>query len=207
MNSSCRKSSPIDLTIWNELRLILSWQIWTFFCLTLRLRYRGLRLRVIPGDEAPEDSARVDETGAGELGKEGGDCHQEGWGPHQNKSHCHTKGKWLASTFACKESWEVSPEAFVPPEQLAALAQVCRRASGFEFQPDLSSPFFRHHQSSRALKIHPHPGSPVDPQNTKVEPKAWALGRKRRRRLCPRRFQNLPGRRLFFICRDISKTS
>ena len=66
--------------------------------LNLRLGYRWLRLRVIAGDEAPEDSARADETGAGKLRKEGRNCHQKRRGPHQSKSRCYAQGTCV---FAC----------------------------------------------------------------------------------------------------------
>lgn len=58
-----------------------------------RLRFRRLRLRSVPGNEAAEDPARVDETGAGEFRQEGGDHHQERWGSRQNKGCCCPKGK------------------------------------------------------------------------------------------------------------------
>lgn len=189
MSSWCDKnSSSIDFMIGKELRNANP------VCSTLRLRYWGLRLRVIPGDEAPEDSARVDETGAGELGKERGHCHQERWGPQQNKSRRHPKGKWLLQ-LACKEVFsEVEP---------------CRGASELILWRCLSPLSLRRHQSSQAWRIHPRPrpGSPVDPQNTRVEIKAWALGRKRRRCPFPRLCRNQPGGFLLNMAKAFGKLS
>lgn len=62
------------------------------------------------------------------------------------------------------------------------------RTSDFESRPDVSFLLLRHRQSSYMLNIRPRPGSPVDPQNTKVEQKDQVPGRRRRRRLCPRLF-------------------
>lgn len=60
----------------------------------------------------------------------------------------------------------------------------------------LSSVLPRNLRSSQLLRI--RPGSPADPPNTKVETKARAQGRRRRRHLCPPLSLNLPGQHLSF---------
>lgn len=72
-----------------------NWQI-VFLLLScilmFRFRYWWLRLRVIPRDEAAENSTRADAAGAGEFGQERRWC-QERWDPHQNQKHGFAKGK------------------------------------------------------------------------------------------------------------------